>query len=464
MKLFGGRARPLAALAPHPVSEEFPERDLSLGSTTEATLDRMPGLEPPATNGHASGQAKLHAWQPEPRHVAALDGIRGIAILAVIAFHSSTLLQVFFQLSPARPIELLAQGGWVGVTLFFVLSGYLITGILMDTRRRSGYFRNFYARRFLRIFPVYYSVLLLILVVLPHANIFNLPITPLTEYWPAYFLYVTNVFVWVNHNWLNYYLDPTWSLAIEEQFYLAWPLLIWLISPRALSRVCVALVASAAAWRVGLLLIGSDPLGIYVSTPSHIDALAIGSFLAVRARTVGNLTHLKSRLLPIAVVSSLTVLVVVVIQRSLLVTGVAMEAGGYTALAILSAVLLTTALVTSQAGLLRRVLEHPFLRAMGRYSYAIYLLHELCAMLVLRAIVEHPELPRLVLATLGPTGFYIAFYLAVVGVSFAVGWCSWHVLERHFLALKRYFSFTPTLPTRAPIPAQSPSPVLVTTP
>ena len=394
-------------------------------------------------------------------YVPALDGLRGLAILLVIAFHCATLMRVVLQVPPAQPIAFAADGGWVGVTLFFVLSGYLITGILADTRQRRGYFRNFYARRFLRVFPVYYAVLLLVLLVLPRANVFDLPMDPDTPYWPSFFAYLTNVFVVVNRDWFSYYLAPTWSLAIEEQFYLAWPLVIWLLSPRAASRVCVALIACAIGWRITSILVGADPLAVYVLSPSHLDALAVGSWLALRARSGTSLRALRPRLLPVVAVAALVLVAVVFAQHSLLVTGTQMQMVGYTALSVVAGVLLTSTVTASPQSVIRRLLENSILRIVGRYSYAIYLLQELCGMLVVRAILQHPAVPRLLLTTLGTAGFYVFFFIAVVGASLVAALFTWYALERHCLALKRFFTFDDVDEQEAPLHPPAPPAILV---
>ena len=172
------------------------------------------------------------------RRIPELDGLRGIAILLVLMFH----------LTPAK-VPLLAayfiQAGWLGVDLFFVLSGYLITGILVDTAGRPGYYRNFILRRTLRIFPLYFACL---------------AIACIRTYWPAYSpghgffetggwwyaIYLGNVQVFLQNRWpLDLALLPLWSLQVEEQFYLTFPLLVASVTRRNLARILVAAVIAA---------------------------------------------------------------------------------------------------------------------------------------------------------------------------------------------------------------------------
>jgi hypothetical protein len=151
-----------------------------------------------------------------------------LAILLVLAFHC----RVAFSGTQEIPLPILRvlDLGWSGVDLFFVLSGFLITGILLDSRESHGYFRTFYARRVLRIFPLFFAYLFLVLVVFRYAWIWysGRDLWSATNPW-WYFSYLLN---WKpDHGYNDLYLGHLWSLAIEEQFYLVWPLVVWLLSP-----------------------------------------------------------------------------------------------------------------------------------------------------------------------------------------------------------------------------------------
>src|SRR5207248_1231599 len=142
-----------------------------------------------------------------------LDGIRGVAILVVILHNSGRFPRLF-------------ANGWMGVDLFFVLSGFLITGILLDTKESESYFKNFYARRCLRIWPLYYSLLLFMFVLVPllrpsEAHIIFEKSSP----WWAYPLFLQNFLIPISTNAAGP-LAITWSLAIEEQFYLVWAVVV----------------------------------------------------------------------------------------------------------------------------------------------------------------------------------------------------------------------------------------------
>ena len=182
--------------------------------------------------------------------IRSLDGLRAIAIVLVMLHHSPAMKAYF-----GAP-----RYGWVGVDLFFVLSGYLITGILVEAKGGPNYYRNFYARRALRIWPLYFAVLIAITVVMPrvvHSEHFNVGLPP----W-YYFLLLQNLFF---TRALLTFLSPTWSLAVEEQFYLIWPFVISLISRTSLVRLCVFGFMASPFIRLGVLAAGGSGASITVS-------------------------------------------------------------------------------------------------------------------------------------------------------------------------------------------------------
>ncbi|HZJ61945.1 MAG TPA: acyltransferase [Kofleriaceae bacterium] len=165
---------------------------------------------------------------PASEIVPALDGVRGLAILLVLAHNLSP-----FE-STRRLIDLSAgltfDFGWVGVQLFFVLSGYLISGILLDTRGAPGYYRAFFGRRVLRIFPLYYGVLFLCLVLLPVLGL--APDALLADRRHSVWLW-TYLINWAEPLGAAIAVFPHfWSLAVEEQFYLVWPFVVSRTPPR----------------------------------------------------------------------------------------------------------------------------------------------------------------------------------------------------------------------------------------
>ncbi|HLZ30752.1 MAG TPA: acyltransferase [Chloroflexota bacterium] len=376
---------------------------------------------------------------PRELRLPALDGLRGVAIILVILFHG-------FQVSENSPtlldrvVEVVPRLGWSGVTLFFVLSGFLITGILVDARGRPGYFRVFYARRILRILPLYYTVLLLAFVVAPHVPAFQHALGldgPVPSYAPWYWLYLSNLLLAAHGGAINTSLDVTWSLSIEEQFYLLWPLVVLACPRDRLAKVCLGLVALALAWRVGLAVAGADS-GSYFLTLGHVDSLGAGAFLAVAWRARGRLWPALVRWAPRAGLLSGAWILGLYAVRSLGPDLPGLAATGpfyYTAWTLLYGAALVLAL---QPGSLRRVLEVPVLRTFGRYSYALYLLHQPVLLLVARRLYQPEHFMSLWGSPLPGMLIYLALSTAIV---FGCAWLSWHLLEAPLLGLKRHFRY-----------------------
>jgi peptidoglycan/LPS O-acetylase OafA/YrhL len=207
---------------------------------------------------------KHHTMQrPEwlPERIPELDGLRGLAVLAVFFYHSKERLE-------GTPFHQASLWGWSGVTLFFVLSGFLITSILFEAQNEPHYFRNFYARRALRIWPVY----VLVLAVCYGISSWFVNAQVNTPWW-AYPLFVQNLFHFV----LPPAIGPTWSLAIEEQYYFLWaPIVRFLKRPWMLAVVLItALITSP------LLRLSHHAWITPTHTLTHLDGIAMGSLIAL---------------------------------------------------------------------------------------------------------------------------------------------------------------------------------------
>lgn len=272
-----------------------------------------------------------------------------------------------------KVVALISVGGWMGVDLFFVLSGFLITGILLDTREHPRYFTNFYARRALRIFPLYYSVLAVLLVLTPWLHL----------RWHtghlAYLIYAGNLASNLNPN-LEQVLPAVsflhlWSLAVEEQFYLIWPLLVLAVANRhRLVRVCCGLSLAGLLLRIGLVMwLPHDAAyeWCYSELPTHMDGLLCGALAAIFIRTQPlELTLRRARrVLPWMV----GVVVTVVWFGGPDFHNVSMIVIGFPALAATFACLVL--LARRQRSLVNRVGNLRALRFVGRYSYGMYLYH-----------------------------------------------------------------------------------------
>ena len=174
--------------------------------------------------------------------------------------------------------------------LFFVLSGFLITGILLDAKGMHHYFRNFYARRTLRIFPLNYAFLAVTLIILPHLLPWSLwhPYDDSKLMRFAVFAYLGNfVVAWFG---VTNPVDVTWSLAIEEQFYLIWPALILILRPQQVKILCGVLIGVSIFSRCIMVLAGRGHDIPFIITPCRMDGLAMGAFMAVIAPSMADYT------------------------------------------------------------------------------------------------------------------------------------------------------------------------------
>lgn len=362
--------------------------------------------------------------QPQPRaaHWPTLDGLRGVAIALVLLYHSEPLLG---RMAPV------AAWGWMGVSLFFVLSGFLITGLLLDARGKPHYYRNFYARRILRIWPVYVLLLGLQYFLLPLA--FSGPHWMLHLVrgapWWAYLLFIQNLF----HLRLPGALGPTWSLAIEEQFYLFWaPLMAWL-RPAALTVMALAVVL-ISPW---LRLHGHGLTA--TNTLFHLDSIAMGALLALGLRRYRNVCARGWQVGALIGIAAGGAGMAIALQRGIpyLDTLLAAGFGGMLVLAL-------AADERPHRNLYGRLLASAPLRFLGRISYGLYMIHILVFSLL-------PFQGRL--AALGGEGAAIVVALRLTA-SVAAATLLWYGFERPILKLKRYFSTSVAAP-RPPAASQS---------
>lgn len=212
------------------------------------------------------------------QRLPALDGVRGIAIAAVLFTHYWPRTGPVTDPNPSW-----ADLGAFGVDLFFVLSGFLITGILLDSRRTPAYFSTFYTRRIFRLLPLYY-LYLLFLALLP--AIHKIARISMPDYKGNWWWYITYFCNWKpDHAAPDPYLGHFWSLAVEEQFYLIWPAIVLITSRRRLTQICVLLIAFSLSLRCLWSLEGVWWDTIYRLTVSRFDPLAMGALLAIGLRS-----------------------------------------------------------------------------------------------------------------------------------------------------------------------------------
>jgi peptidoglycan/LPS O-acetylase OafA/YrhL len=339
-----------------------------------------------------------------------LDGLRGAAISLVVLFH-------YFYYGPDashRPVGLIRNMyvhiersialGWTGVDLFFVLSGFLIGGILLDARSSPSYFKTFYLRRFYRIIPLYYGwIVCYLLVRALVSHFFSAHFSSLGGPATDSRLYLLVVFL-QNFGLVRYsvlggsWFEPTWSLAIEEQFYLVAPLLIRLFSRRRVYGFLGIVIFLAPLLRLWihyhLLARGTELSIAYTLMPCRADALAMGILAALLWRNRIFRLWLSSHGPILYGLASVSLGGVVALGKwSPSYDSIAMQSVGYTWLAIFYTLILLVVL-DRPSGPVAWFARIGWLREIGRVSYCLYIIHGaigfLCQLLLATA-VRHVE-------------------------------------------------------------------------
>ncbi len=360
----------------------------------------------------------------------------------MVIAHNAQLLDLPVMHGAVAVAQLILNIGWIGVQLFFVLSGFLITGILLDSVGQPHGLRNFIARRALRIFPLYYGALVLIFVLLP-----LLGAQP--EMYKAQAPY--QIWLWTYlSNWTDALgigpksLPHFWSLAVEEQFYLLWPLLVFsLRSPARVAIMCLVVAVISLLCRIMLFNSDANHYVVYEWTICRMDALALGGLAATCWRVdtwqswlTAHRRQLTWALYALLVVSFLW-------THAFPRTSIRGMTEGYTVLAIVFAAWLYAsanrdAQVASRGTstpLWHRALRHPALQSVGKYSYGMYLIHK-----PLHDLFSAKVLAKLGVQTAGHIVNASLHVLAVTLISYAAAWLSYHLYEVHFLRLKRHFA------------------------
>lgn len=374
----------------------------------------------------------LVGWQyPE------LDGLRAVAVTAVVVYHCRVIAKpesswqtLYFQI---------ADMGWAGVDLFFVLSGFLITRILLYTKDDKHYFRQFYIRRALRIFPLYYLSIILIPVIF---FVFDASGSIEVASFPYWFHL---------QNWLRLLelgveekLGHFWSLGVEEQFYLLWPALILFAAQRNIvHQTCLALLGATFAIRA-VLVLSWQSVGAYSATISRLDGLVVGALLAFLLYRDGTLeTRRLTAGWTIALIGGFIFLFAILgpgfngLDPIVLLLGLLPVAFCFGSVLIL-------ALTTRPDGGLRLFLRSSPLRFVGKISFGVYVFHWPLVLLF-----------RRIWPTDG-TGFWVnqmSFLAIVLTTSLAVAWLSYRLFEKPILDLKDRLA--PLSPATQDLPASN---------
>lgn len=385
-------------------------------------------MSPPANHPNLPtlGPLSLSGRVPE------LDGIRGLAIASVLAYHYFFLA---FRFSPGSFPSYLAAAGrlaWSGVDLFFVLSGFLIGGILLDARESSNYFKVFYTRRFLRIVPIYAVCLVGAIVLLSLAHL-NKPerfawIWAKQLPWTPYFVFLQNF--WMAHrNTLGVFgLTVTWSLAVEEQFYLTLPLVIRILSPRRLVAILMAGILAAPTLRILLHALWPEHIFSWVlMMPCRADALLLGVLGAVVMRDSRWRTRLaRSRRFMQLALLLFSCGFIGLTLRSPGPYSLGMLRFGFTWLAMFYLTILLYGL-TFRDACISKCLRWKTLGWLGSIAYGTYLLHQLIQGVFFSLFRGSPPL---ILS-------FQDFLLSVLALAFTLGVCylSWTYFEKPLVQL-----------------------------
>ena len=367
--------------------------------------------------------AEIHdASHPSKPYYPALDGLRGVAILMVVFLHNFGFMNYFFF-------------GWLGVDLFFVLSGFLITDILLNAIGQPNMLRNFYKRRLLRIFPLFYLVLIICL--------FVLPLFSFTGVDMHYYIHNQLWFWTYLQNWLFVFHEPegskmllhTWSLAVEEQFYLVWPVTLVLIrKPKVLLGLATAVLVFMGIARYILWTYHVEDLA-YSSlyTFTRIDGLCIGSMLALLLKI--NPGFLKRYTSFIVLLMAAINFGFYFFNHSQSFTLPYLAVVGYTTFAVLFGLLVYEA-VMDQSRIIRFLLDNRPLRFFGKISYGLYVYHWPVYMLLFTYFADLFQQSLHIQLKWAEMGSAITVTVIAVLISVV----SYRYFERFFLRMKQRYN------------------------
>lgn len=362
-----------------------------------------------------------------PKTIPQLDRLRGLAILLVMIYHSEYIAP--------RVFDGIFRIGWIGVDLFFVLSGFLITGILWDTCGGKNYFARFYGRRILRIWPVYLLVLFFALCIIPVLKWFvgglllNIHKEPF-EFW-VYLLMIQNLFG--DRLFQSSLLGVTWSLAIEEQFYLVWPAVIRFLSQRVILPCLLIGFLVSPLLRLWAMHRGFSQTTIYYNPLTHGDGLLCGAMVALWLRLV---TPRRKTILLAGLVLLLVGLALFLPLHPPSPTRDYYSPLVFTAVALFSTGLLLAALVSENLGRIphRVFFMNKTLAFLGFISYSLYLYHNL----IFHFTMSDKGIAKLDLwHHPGFTKYLVALFGIVLSILAA--WMSRVTLERAALSRKGLF-------------------------
>lgn len=357
------------------------------------------------------------------KYIKALDGLRALAIILVMLFHFYFLLEV----------------GWIGVQLFFVLSGYLITSILLTSKtdQLGDYLKRFYWRRSLRIFPLYYIYLLAItglyfVAHIPEDYISKIPYLALYNYnhYP--------VFESLSH---DVAFTHFWSLSVEEQFYLFWPFIIFFLNIRSLKILVIGIIVIVPIFRYGVyewLITHDYPLAdlgqiIYRLTPAQIDSFAFGAAIPIFSLTDNEKLGRTAGFISALLFIGFGVLNLITTESP--ISSLGYVNGGtanyqyvwsYTLINAASLGLILVILSNRTGNIVRNIFENKILVQIGKVSYGMYVYHWVFLAFYRKTI--HPFI-----------GYRPLSFIVYMLMVYIISWLSFRIFESYFINLKDRF-------------------------
>jgi peptidoglycan/LPS O-acetylase OafA/YrhL len=398
-------------------------------------LHSIPSFSTCALPAAPASQAEGGSSRPGRTRLPEVDGLRGVAIWLILLGHFFVAYYAK-DLRAASPVvfNLCSRFMW-GVDLFFVISGFLIGGILLDHRHSTAMVKTFYLRRVLRIWPLYFFLVLLLA-----GPTYAMGFPAQARYLPfwSYLLFVQNIPMSLGF-WALFAYAPLWSIAVEEQFYLAAPLLVRKTPIRRIKQILFVAVCSAVAAR-WVCLSGTWLNDAF--TLCRLDAIAIGFFgaLIIRKEVVSLQKLLNARALCLLAILMVPGFLAVAAYSNLPLYLGALTPS-YIALFFLVVVLLA---VQDSSAVLKRILRNPFLTVSGKFCYFLYLFH-LTILYNVELFLDNPILARLI----------------SLPVCLGLAFISWRFFESPLIAIGHRWSYSAAPePTEVSGPLRSAEPIV----
>jgi peptidoglycan/LPS O-acetylase OafA/YrhL len=371
-------------------------------------------------------------------YIPSLDGLRGLAVLLVMIYHFSHVPIITHSFVDEAFFKVLTMG-WIGVDVFFVLSGFLITRILLWSKEApiSEYLKVFYIKRSLRIFPLYYLYLGFIflifypLVFSSMGGVEQTKIQLARESAPWFVFYVSNLKQVFNGMFFGAGLGHLWSLSIEEQFYIIWPFVIYFVNQKNLTKLFFCIILFCLILRICMYIYSFPAESIYVFTATRIDGLVIGGYVAYLSLNTKMAINTKYVLYCFYFLLTVCLLALYIIGPR-----VEMHPFLYTGFLTLLSVcicMLIWILQSEESSAPKTFFSNRILIFFGKYSYGLYIFHPLLRQFVMKVVGS----PIIIFDS--QIIWEIGIIVLCTGVSLIAALLSWNLFEKWFLKSKSFF-------------------------